>query len=202
VIYGGDGDGVRLDEARGVAVTNLMIIGSGPKTNRKGSGVLVRQASDVTVDGIEASGFQHAGVFVEASLDVRVTRVYAHDNGFAGILAGYFYNVKARPEPSRNVYIGYCQALNNPGNPNPAAALAAAGSASGTLTAESSSIAKRPITAGMLNTRARREPVPVPWASGWRSAGMLSFSIARRTTTGARRETVAGLISTAGAVTV
>jgi hypothetical protein len=118
VIYGGDGDAVRIVGASCVNIENLSVIGSGPKTNNKGSGVLLRKSSDVNVDSIEASGFQHAGVFIDVCQDIRVTNVYAHDNGFAGILAGYFYNVKPDLEPSRNIYIGYCRALNNPGNPN------------------------------------------------------------------------------------
>jgi hypothetical protein len=118
VIYGGDGDGVRIVGASGLAVTNLMILGSGPKANSKGSGVLLRKASGVTVDGVEASGFQHAGIFIDACRDVRIIRVYARDNGFAGILAGYLYGVNAETNPSRNVYVGYCRALNNPGTPN------------------------------------------------------------------------------------
>ena len=118
VIYGADGDAVRLVGTCGVTVTNLAVLGSGPKTSRKASGVLVRKSSDVTVDSIEAGGFQHAGIYLDASRDVHVTRVYAHDNGFAGILAGYFYGVNAETNPSRNVYVGYCRALNNPGIAN------------------------------------------------------------------------------------
>lgn len=118
VIYGDDGDAVRIVGASCVTIENLSVIGSGPKTNNKGSGVLLRKSRDVKVDSIEASGFQHAGVFIDVCQDVRVTNVYAHDNGFAGILAGYFYDVKPDLEPSRNIYIGYCRALNNPGNPN------------------------------------------------------------------------------------
>lgn len=117
VIYGGDGDAVRLSGVRGVTLENLTVLGSGPKTNRLGSGIMVRKAFDINVDNVEVGGFQHAGVFLVASENVRVTRVYAHDNGFAGILTGFWYDMK-ETAPSRNVYIGHCRTVNNPGNPN------------------------------------------------------------------------------------
>jgi hypothetical protein len=111
VINGGTGDAVRIVGAGGVSVSNLVILGSGANTNRRGSGVVVRKAGDVRLDAIEVSGFQHAGIVVIGSRGVRITQVYAHDNGFAGILTGY----PREGERSRDVYIGHCRALNNPG---------------------------------------------------------------------------------------
>jgi nitrous oxidase accessory protein NosD len=117
VIYGGDQDAIRIVEARGVSVRNLTILGSGTRTNKLGSGIVIHKAQAVQIDSVETSGFQHGGIFIDASDDVRVTGVYAHDNGFAGIVSGYLYERNLPTVPSRNLYIGHSRALNNAGNP-------------------------------------------------------------------------------------
>ena len=104
-IHGGDGDGVRVVSTGGIAIENLNVTGSGRKVNRLGSGVLLLEASNVRVDAVEAGGFQHAGVFFAGCSDVRITNVYAHDNGFAGICAGY----GSSRAVSRNAYVGRCR---------------------------------------------------------------------------------------------
>jgi hypothetical protein len=117
VIYGGEQDAIRIVEARGVSVRDLTLLGSGTRTNKLGSGIVVHKAQAVQIDSVETSGFQHGGIFIDASDDVRITRVYAHDNGFAGIVSGYLYERNLPAVPSRNLYIGHSRALNNPGNP-------------------------------------------------------------------------------------
>ncbi len=117
VIYGGDHDGMRVVAARGVSIHNLTILGSGTRTNELGSGIFVHKSSDVNIDSVETSGFQHGGIFIDASNDVRITHVYAHNNGFAGIVSGYRYEKNLPTPPSRNLYIAHCRTLNNPGTP-------------------------------------------------------------------------------------
>ncbi|MGI4820846.1 MAG: right-handed parallel beta-helix repeat-containing protein [Janthinobacterium lividum] len=107
-INGGASSGLTITGATGIRVNNLTFVGLGRKTgNNGGTGVAVSGATSVSIDQVEASGFQHAGVDFYNSTNVRLTNVYAHDNGFAGISA---YN-------SSNAYVGYCRALNNPGDP-------------------------------------------------------------------------------------
>jgi len=66
------------------------------------------------VDQVEVSGFRLDGLAAVCVREARITHVYAHDNGSAGIGVGG----GDTPETwSRNVYLGYCVAENNPGNP-------------------------------------------------------------------------------------
>ncbi|WP_375417860.1 right-handed parallel beta-helix repeat-containing protein [uncultured Hymenobacter sp.] len=107
-IDGGAGKGLLLTGATGVQISALNFVGLGRKTgNQGGQGILITDATSITIDQVEASGFQRAGVEFHNCTNVRLTNVYAHDNGFAGI-AGL---------ASTNVYIGYCRAINNPGDP-------------------------------------------------------------------------------------
>jgi hypothetical protein len=107
-INGGAGSGLTITGATGIRVNNLTFVGLGRKTgNKGGTGVAMSGATSVSIDQVETSGFQSAGVNFYNSTNVRLTNVYAHDNGFAGISA----------TNSSNAYVGYCRALNNPGDP-------------------------------------------------------------------------------------
>jgi hypothetical protein len=59
------------------------------------------------------SGFQKSGVRIDSSSYVRVTRIYAHENGFAGILV----SGRRSKTDCQHIYIGHCRAENNPGDP-------------------------------------------------------------------------------------
>jgi hypothetical protein len=67
----------------------------------------------VQIDGIDVRGFRVAGVSVAGCQDTRITRVYAHDNGFAGITSAQ----GPGGSRTRRFYLGDCVADNNPGDP-------------------------------------------------------------------------------------
>ncbi len=115
-IDGGDDSGLMARGCSHLAITNLKFIGSGRKTGNTKSGVMVAESDDILVDQIEVSGFQKSGLLFAGVRDGRATHVYAHDNGADGIAVG------ARGEApddawSERIYIGYCVAENNPGDP-------------------------------------------------------------------------------------
>lgn len=110
VIDGGAGSAVVIDGASWVVLRNVKVVGAGRKEgNEQGVGVRIEGAAHIRIDSVEASGFQRSGVEIIASHDVRLTNVYAHDNGYAGI--------SASGGRSRDIYVGYCRAINNPGDP-------------------------------------------------------------------------------------
>jgi hypothetical protein len=114
-INGGDGHGIRIIGSIGVTVQNLMVTGSGRNTNIRGIGVLVDAGKDIVIDKVEVEGFQMAGVMIYGgTVNVRVTNVYAHDNGYTGIGAGY-----EREGNNKNIYIGYCRTIHNQGISDP-----------------------------------------------------------------------------------
>jgi hypothetical protein len=109
VIDGGNGRAISIDGAHHVRIRNLKLIGAGRKTGNTDSGLYLANSAGAEVDRVEVSGFRRSGVYLTGVQDARITRVYAHENGFAGI--------SSQGTVSRNLYVGDCLAENNPGDP-------------------------------------------------------------------------------------
>lgn len=112
IINGGNNSGLIANGCNYLVVKNLNFVGSGRKTGNTKTGVLVRDSEDIEIDHINVSGFQKSGVSAGGVHNIRITNVYAHDNGAAGIGVG-----ASQKRWSENVYIGHCVAENNPGDP-------------------------------------------------------------------------------------
>jgi hypothetical protein len=112
-IDSGDEDGIVIEESTGVTVININVAGSGRNINVEKIGVKLIKSKHIVIDHVEIWGFQLAGIMVwGGSEHVRITNVYAHDNGYCGICTGYRDNTKAI---NRFIYIGYCRTNNNQG---------------------------------------------------------------------------------------
>ncbi len=108
-IDGAKSEALILDGASHVIVRELNFTGAGRKAGSVTSGVVLRASRDLTLDRIEVRGFRSSGIEIGGVENARITRVWAHLNGFAGI--------SSRGARSRNLYIAYCLAENNPGDP-------------------------------------------------------------------------------------
>lgn len=108
--------GIYLDSCAFVSIQNINFTGSGRKSGNTTSGVIIQNSKNISVDKVEISGFQKAGLKIADSENIRITNVYAFENGFAGILTGETY-YKPFELLSKNIYIGYCTVENNPGDP-------------------------------------------------------------------------------------
>jgi hypothetical protein len=120
VIDGGETTAFRLDGSQYVVVGNMAFVGCGRKNGNDGNGVQLRRTLNVELDMLEVSGFRFSGVSTVGDENTRITRVYAHDNGFAGISTSPSDRdengeLKGRYR-GKNLYIGYCVAENNPGD--------------------------------------------------------------------------------------
>ncbi len=112
-IDAGAGDGIRLNGVEYFDVRNINVRGLGRKDgNNNGRGILPIGCKHLVIDGVEATGFQRAGVEFQGCHDLHITRVCAHNNGYAGISSG-----PERIGWSTNVRIDHCRAINNPGHP-------------------------------------------------------------------------------------
>lgn len=111
-IRAGVGDGIVVEEGEDIRVANLILVGAGRKAN-DGRGLSLIRTKRVRVDGLEASGFRTAGVEAVGSEDVTLSKVYAHDNGFAGIHVAGGYGQLPR---SRRVTIRDSRAIGNAGD--------------------------------------------------------------------------------------
>jgi len=73
---------------------------SGRKSGNTESGLYLAHAAGVEVDNVEVTGFRDAGIRINGLQGARITRVHAHENGYAGICSA--------GDTSRNVYVGRC----------------------------------------------------------------------------------------------
>jgi len=107
------GTGLNANKSKYLTIKNLDFIGSGRKTGNTGNGISLTSCSDVIIDSVEISGFQHSGLItLNDGKNYYFTNIYAHDNGFAGIsISGYTKTSQS------SIYIGNCRADNNPGDP-------------------------------------------------------------------------------------
>ncbi|UCE99055.1 MAG: right-handed parallel beta-helix repeat-containing protein [Planctomycetota bacterium] len=112
IINGADDSSLLAEGCDYLVIKNINFVGSGRKTGNTKKGVLISDAEGVEIDHIEVSGFQKSGLSAGGVHNIRITNVYAHDNGADGIGVGASKN-----RWSKNVYVGYCTAENNPGDP-------------------------------------------------------------------------------------
>lgn len=113
-IYAGNFSAIVISFAKNISVKNLHLIGSGRKEGNTQSGIVIQNNSrSVIIDSLDVEGFQKSGVLVYASSDIIIERVYAHNNGAAGIsVAG-----SSTKLDNKNILIRNCFAENNPGDP-------------------------------------------------------------------------------------
>jgi Right handed beta helix region len=117
IIDGGKTSAVVAEQTQFLTIRELKFRGDGRKEGNTEDGVLIKMCNSVHIDQIEVYGFQHSGLHLTKCDEARITHVYAHDNGFAGIhVTGSTMNDPVRYD-NNNLYIGYCVAENNPGDP-------------------------------------------------------------------------------------
>jgi hypothetical protein len=121
-IIGANANSILADSCSWLHVKNLILTGNGRLKGNAGSGIEFRRTQNCHIDSIETFGFLWSGVKAVGGKNLRITNIYAHDNGFSGI------NVESDGQDSgglegsggktfRNLYIANCVAENNPGCP-------------------------------------------------------------------------------------
>ena len=108
------GDALLLADCAYITVRDLALAGCGRKGGSDGAGVRLARTEHVTIERVEAHGFRIAGIMARGDTDTRIMHVWAHENGFAGIAVDGGHDGFPR---SKNLYIGYCRADDNPGDP-------------------------------------------------------------------------------------
>jgi len=113
IIHGKSAPAIIIDTCTYVSVGNLTVQGNGRLAGSESSGIEVKNSCHVQIDRVEAFGFLWNGVSTYGGNDLKLTRIYAHDNGSNGIEVSGPWSHKE----VKNVYIADCVAENNPGNP-------------------------------------------------------------------------------------
>lgn len=109
IIQAGKASAIIADSCDFLVISQLHCMGLGRKDGNSDSGVRVEHADEVEITQLEVEGFQHSGIALSDVQNGRVSQVYAHNNGYAGI--------SCHGGVSKNLYIGHCLAENNPGDP-------------------------------------------------------------------------------------
>ncbi len=113
IIDGGNGEGLVADGCENIVIENLNFLGAGRKHGNTTDGIRLLHIKNVVVTHVEVSGFRGSGIVVLGDKKVFIFHVYAHNNGFAGISTG-----SGRGTATEDLYIAYCTAENNPGDPS------------------------------------------------------------------------------------
>ena len=104
-IESGSANGLKATGCQFLEVENLVFAGGGRDAGDN-CGVLFDGVQHSAINQVEVRAYQRAGVEVRNSQHVRVTHVYATENGYVGI------GCRGK---SAGVYVGYCRAINNSG---------------------------------------------------------------------------------------
>ena len=113
VINSGNTTAFTISHASNIHISHLNFMGAGRKNGNTREGVFISGTANIIVDSVEISGYQKSGLLIYNSSFVNITHVSAHDNGFAGISVSGTQS----KDDCKNIYIGYCKAENNPGDP-------------------------------------------------------------------------------------
>jgi hypothetical protein len=117
LISGMDSEGLRADSCHNLTIESLNFCGSGRLTGNSTDGLVFNQCDGLVITDVEVSGFQHSGIHVIQCDSTKIRLVHAHDNGFAGIHVCGTTVWDTVCYDNHNLYIGYCVAENNPGDP-------------------------------------------------------------------------------------
>lgn len=110
IIDGCDGFGIILKGCTDIKISGIMIKGSGWRDNKGGTGLYFEECRDIAACNIEVTGFQKAGIAIEASENVKVEGCYTYRNGFCGISCNY-----GRCK-NKNIIIRHCRVYDNAGD--------------------------------------------------------------------------------------
>jgi len=147
-IKAGDGSGVTVRNAGGVVVENLIVKGNDCRTNVGSGIKIVNELPNnqkleyIRVHNVEAADFgiekksasddrqwwlNGCGIFVggfafdgskSGFKDVRITNCVTYQNEYYGIYTTGYWQDDPNTYANSDVYIGYCKAYDNPGDPN------------------------------------------------------------------------------------
>jgi hypothetical protein len=102
-----------VSDCKYLNIKNLKFEGAGRNAGNASNGIAFSFCSNIVLDSVEVLGFQHSGLTAkDLGENYRISNVYAHDNGFAGIFIAGINKTSLS-----DIYIGYCNADNNPGDP-------------------------------------------------------------------------------------
>jgi hypothetical protein len=105
-VISNSGTALSVNGTNYIVVNNIDFVGPGYNVG-SGSGVTFSASNHAIIDHVDITGFRSRGLRLSGSSNCRITYVNARRNGLVGIeVAG----------ASNNGYMGYCKAIDNPGD--------------------------------------------------------------------------------------
>lgn len=114
MIESGNEAGLIINNSSYLRLQNIRVRGAGRKDGNTTSGVSIAHSGNIQLQNIEVSGYQKSGLLIRNCSNMIVDKVFAHDNGYAGIAVDGENFLKT---DCRNIEIKNCRAENNPGDP-------------------------------------------------------------------------------------
>lgn len=112
-INAGNAKGIIIDKGNYIQLQNINVKGAGRKEGNVSDGISLTHCNNITVDGLDVSGFQKSGLLFRNCSNAILQNIFAHDNGYAGITVDGENNSK---KDCRNIELRNCRAENNPGD--------------------------------------------------------------------------------------
>jgi len=113
IINANDSVGINIYQGSFIKLQHLALMGSGRKTGNVKNGLAIVNCNKISINDLNISGFQKSGLLIYSSQNIIVKKVFAHDNGSAGITVESQYPKRE----SSDIKILNCRAENNPGDP-------------------------------------------------------------------------------------
>ncbi|ASU33528.1 right-handed parallel beta-helix repeat-containing protein [Mucilaginibacter xinganensis] len=113
IINAGDSSAISVYKTTNVKLQRLVLTGHGRKGGNIKHGLAIIASSNIRVDDLDISGFQKSGLLIYSSQNIITNKVFAHNNGAAGITVEGPYQKRE----SNNINILNCRAENNAGDP-------------------------------------------------------------------------------------
>jgi hypothetical protein len=112
-INGVNNEAFKINASSFFQIINLRFTGAGRKTGNTTNGSGLVGCRNFSVKNIDVSGFQKTGLVLYNCENAEVDSVFAHENGFAGILVDGDYQKRV----SNHIHIINSRADDNPGDP-------------------------------------------------------------------------------------
>lgn len=115
IINSGAEKGIEVNFSAYIDISHISVTGAGRKTGNTKNGLSVLNSNHVSITEVSISGYQKSGLLIHSSASIKASKVYAFDNGYAGIsVSGNDYLSK---NENRDIIISGCRAENNAGDP-------------------------------------------------------------------------------------
>lgn len=112
-LNGGSDEAFKINASSNFQISNTRFIGAGRKTGNTTNGLRLVRCKNFMVNDVDVTGFQKSGLLLYNCENGEVNRVFAHENGFGGILVEGDYQKRF----SNKIHIINSRADDNPGDP-------------------------------------------------------------------------------------